>query len=49
MVADKKPRAKSKYKDKLLGLIVRIKVNGKVVKTSASNPKVFQYQTTSED
>ena len=49
MVADKKPRAKSKYKDKLLGLIVRVKVNEKVVKTEASNPKVFQYQTSSDD
>ena len=49
MVADKAPREKSKYKDKLLGLIVRVKVNGKVVKTASSNSKVFQYESASDD
>lgn len=49
MVADKKARTKGKYRDKLLGLIVRVKVNGQVIKTSASNTKVYQYQSTSEE
>ena len=33
--------AKSKYRDKLLGLVVHVKVKGKIIKTGASNDKVL--------
>lgn len=33
--------AKSKYRDKLLGLVVHLKVNGKTIKPAASNDKVL--------
>ncbi len=33
--------AKSKYRDKLLGLVVSLKVNGEIIKTGASNDKVL--------
>ena len=32
---------KSKYRDKLLGLVVHLKVNGEIIKTGASNDKVL--------
>lgn len=35
------PRSKSKYRDKLLGLVVYIKVDGEIIHTGASNPKVL--------
>lgn len=36
-----KARAKSKYRDKLLGLVVYLKVNGEIIHTGSSNPKVL--------
>ena len=33
--------AESKYRDKLLGLVVHSKVNGEIIKTGASNDKVL--------
>lgn len=35
------PRAQGKFRDKLLGLIVYLKVNGEIIHTGASNPKVL--------
>ena len=32
---------KSKYRDKLLGVVVNLKVNGEIIKTAASNDKVL--------
>jgi hypothetical protein len=32
---------KSKYRDKLLGLVVHLKVNGEIIKTGSSNDKVL--------
>jgi hypothetical protein len=34
-------RAKGKYRDKLLGLVVYLKVDGEIIHTGASNPKVL--------
>jgi hypothetical protein len=33
--------AESKYRDKLLGLVVQLKVNGEIIKTGSSNDKVL--------
>lgn len=37
-------KAKGKFSDKLLGFIVKVKINGVVVKKVASNTKVHQYE-----
>jgi len=35
------PRAKGKYRDKLLGLVVYVKVNDEIIEIGSSNPKVL--------
>lgn len=41
--------AKNKYRDKLLGLVVYLKVDGEIIHTGASNPKVLALAQDTEE
>ena len=45
----KAPKTKGRYRDRLLGMIVRVSVNGEFVKEFATNDRLFELERAEEE